>query len=302
MTQADMPVWRSLMFVPVNVEKFVASAHKRGADAIILDLEDSVPMAEKAKARTLVQAAAATVSQSGADVVVRVNRPWRLTVRDIEASVCARVTALSLPKVADASHIRAVAEILDEVERENGLPVGHTRLLAMIETADALFHAREIAGAHPRVIAMTLGGEDFALSADMQPDPEALFYPSQQMLFAARAASIVPLGFIGSIAEYQDQDKFRRTIRQARRLGFFGAACIHPTQVTICNEEFAPGDDEVATARAMIDAYDEAIAAGRGSVEFQGQMIDEPVVDRARRTLALAERINARQNAAAPAS
>ena len=134
-------------------------------------------------------------------------------------------------------------------------------------------------------------------------DDEASMHESaQQMLFAARAAGIVPLGFIGSIAEYQDQDKFRRTIRQARRLGFFGAACIHPTQVTICNEEFAPGDDEIATARAMIDAYDDAIAAGRGSVEFQGQMIDEPVVDRARRTLALAQRINARQNAAAPAS
>jgi citrate lyase subunit beta/citryl-CoA lyase len=297
--QDNRPVWRSLMFVPVNVEKFVASAHARGADAIILDLEDSVPMAQKTGARDLVPAAAARVSQSGADVVVRINRPWRLAVRDIEASVCAGVAALALPKVADAGHIRAIAEILDEVEQEKGLVNGHTRLIAMIETADALFHAREIARAHPRLIAMTLGGEDFALSAEMQPEPEALFYPSQQMLFAARAAGLQPLGFIGSIAEYRDQEKFRNTIRQARRLGFFGASCIHPTQVTICNEEFAPGADEVATAKEMVAAYEAAKAEGRGSVEFQGKMIDEPVVDRARRAIALADRIAARHKAAA---
>lgn len=292
------PVWRSLLFVPVNVDKFVETAHTRGADAIILDLEDSVPAGEKAAARELVPAAAQRVSRSGADVVVRINRPWRLAVRDIEAAVGPGVTALALPKIADAGHVRAIAEVVDEVERENGLEPGRTRLIAMVETTDAFFHMRDIAGAHPRLIAMTLGGEDFALSADMQPIPEALYYPSQQMIFAARAAGLQPLGFIGSIAEYRDQEKFRQMIRQARRLGFFGASCIHPLQVAACNDEFAPAPDEVERARAMVAAYAAAQAEGRGSVEFDGQMIDEPVVDRARRLVALADRLAARQKVA----
>ncbi|HZD26375.1 MAG TPA: CoA ester lyase [Alphaproteobacteria bacterium] len=296
---AETPVWRSLLFVPVNVPKFVESAHRRGSDAVILDLEDSVPPAEKAKARGLVPAAAGQVSAAGADVVVRINRPWRLAVRDIEAAVCARVAALALPKTPDAGHVHAIAEVLDEVEAEHGLARGHTRLIAMIETPEALGRAFEIAAAHPRLVAMILGGEDFSLAVGGEPTPEALLAPNQQVLFAARAAGITPLGFAGSIAEYDDEARFRAIIRQARELGFAGAFCIHPKQVATCNAGFAPTPEEAAEAEAMIAAYDEAQREGRGAVVFRGRMIDEPVVDRARRTLALHRRIAARQSAAA---
>ena len=287
----DLPVWRSMMFVPVIVEKFVDSAPGRGADAYILDLEDSIPLAEKARARGLIREAAAKVGRDGADVVVRINRPWRLAVRDLEASVCAEITAIALPKVADAGHVRAIAEVLDEVEQEAGLARGHTAIIPMIETVDAFFEVRDIARAHPRVVAMTLGAEDFALSAGMLPEAEGLFYPKQQTILAARAAGILPLGFVGSVAEYRDQDKFRATIEQARRLGFRGGFCIHPLQVGIMNAGFAPASEEVDMARRLIAAYDEAVAAGRGAVEFEGKMIDEPIVIRARETLTQAERI-----------
>lgn len=293
----DAPLWRSLMFVPVNVEKFVDTAHMRGADAYILDLEDSVPPAEKAHARTLVPTAAEKVSRSGADVVVRINRPWRLAVRDIEQSVCERVGVVAVPKVADAGHLRAIAEVLDDVEAEKGLPEGHTRIIAMVETADALFEARRIARAHSRVVAMILGTEDFALSAGMQCEPETLLSASQQVVFAARTAGIVPLGFAGSIADFRDRERFRSLIAQARRLGFEGSFCIHPLQVEVCNEEFAPRADEVADARAMVEAYREAQAEGRGAVTYKGRMIDEPVVDRARQLVARYERMQSRQNA-----
>ena len=118
-------------------------------------------------------------------------------------------------------HIRAIAEILDELEDESGLPNGHTCLVAMIETTEAYFHAEEIARAHTRVIAMNLGSEDFALPAGMLPEEEGLFQPTLQVMFAARAASILPLGFVGTIAEYRDTELFRARAEQAARLGFF---------------------------------------------------------------------------------
>ena len=125
-----LPIWRSMMFVPVNVDKFVASAHTRGADAIILDLEDSILPKDKERARTLVPAAATTVARSGADVLVRINRPWRLCLRDLEAVVSKEVCALMLPKAESAEHLRLVAEVLDELEAERGLPQGHTKTRA----------------------------------------------------------------------------------------------------------------------------------------------------------------------------
>src|ERR1039458_3194850 len=226
-----LPIWRSMMFVPVNVDKFVASAHTRGADVIILDLEDSILPKDKARARTLVAAAAPKVARSGADVVVRINRPWRLCLRDLEAVVSREVCALMLPKVESADHVRMVAEVLDELEAELGLPQGHTRLLPMIESAGAFFRAQEIAAPHARAVALTLGAEDFALSAGMVPEAEGLFYPKQQIVIAARAAGVLPLGFIGTVADYKDLDAFRATARRSRRLGFTGASVIHPSQI-----------------------------------------------------------------------
>ncbi|SVD18908.1 uncharacterized protein METZ01_LOCUS371762, partial [marine metagenome] len=116
-----------MLFVPANMQKFIDSAPRRGADAYILDLEDSVPLAQKDNARGRIREAAASISESGAEILVRINRPWRLAVRDIEASVDANVSALMVPKAADVGHIRAIAEILDEIEDESGLPNGHTR-------------------------------------------------------------------------------------------------------------------------------------------------------------------------------
>src|SRR6266700_5959277 len=115
MTQ-DLPVWRSMLFVPVTQRRFVEGAARRGADAIILDLEDSVAASEKERARALVAEAADTVSRGGADVVVRINRPLRLAVRDIEAAIGPRVLALALPKVDGLDHVRLLAEIVDEAE------------------------------------------------------------------------------------------------------------------------------------------------------------------------------------------
>ncbi len=295
MTAAGLPVWRSLLFVPVTVRRFVDGAARRGADAIILDLEDSVAASEKARARALVAEAAEIVSRGGADVVVRINRPWRLAVRDLEAVVGPRVQALALPKVDSADHVRAIAEILDELEAERGIERGTTRLVAMVETAAALFRIAEIARADRRLVGLNVGAEDFALSAGILPEAEALLLPKQLCVFAARAAGILPLGFIGTVAEFDDLDGFRATIRRSCRLGFVGASVIHPRQIAILNEEFRPNPSEIAHARRVLAAYDEALAKGVGAVTVDGRMIDVPIVERARILVAREAAIAARE-------
>lgn len=284
-TKPTRPVWRSLLYVPVNVEKYVAKAHTRGADAIQLDLEDSVPVSEKANARKLVQEAAETVSQAGADVVVRINQPLRMAVRDLEETISPRVQAITLTKVDSASHVRLLAEIVDELEEERGMTPGHTRFITLVETADAFFRLGEIAKAHPRVAALGLGGEDFATSVGMVPDPDVMLYPKQQSIIASRAAGIMPLGIIGTVADYGDIDGMRTIIRNSRRFGFEGASCIHPSIVSILNEEFRPSEAEVAEAQRMIQGFEAAVAEGRASLEIDGKMIDYPVVFRAQQLL-----------------
>ena len=293
------PLWRSSLFVPVNVVRFVEKAHERGADAIVLDLEDSIAPREKAAARDLVGDAARKVSRKGADVIVRVNRPWRMAIRDLESAAVLEVSAIMVPKVADAAHVRSIGEVLDELEEERGIPRGRIGLIAEIETAEGFFHAREIAAACGRMISVFLGSEDFAFSMGMESETEGLFYPAQHVAIAARSAGLLPLGFIGSIAEYTDLDAFRRMVRRSRRLGFRGAFCIHPDQVSILNEEFTPTADEARRAIGIIEAYDAAVAEGRGAATFEGAMIDPPVIERARETLAVRDRIKERERRAA---
>ena len=179
-------------------------AADRGADAIILDLEDSIPPGDKARARELLPDAVVEVGRRSADVLVRVNRPWRLLVRDLEACIIAGVRALKLPKVESAEHVAAVAEIVDELEAERGLPRGGIGFVPMIETAAAVFRIQAIAASHPRVVAITVGAEDLALSVGMLPEAEGLFLPKQLAIIAARAAGILPLGFLGTVAEYRE--------------------------------------------------------------------------------------------------
>jgi citrate lyase subunit beta / citryl-CoA lyase len=288
--RADLPNWRSLLFVPIIREKFLASAHTRGADAIILDLEDSVPEDSKQRGRELIAAAAEAVGQSGAQVLVRINRPWLDAFRDIEAAVSPQVAALMCPKVESPEHLHVIAEMLDVLEGQRGLVAGHTKLVALIETAAAYFRAREIALATPRLVALSLGAEDFAWSVGMEPLGETLEMPKQTVIIAARAAGILPLGFMGTVADFKDLDAFRAVVRRSRRFGFAGATCIHPSQLAILNEEYGVSPEQAERARRLIAAYEAAMAKGVGAVTFDGKMIDVPVVKRARALLARARR------------
>ncbi|MGY8961220.1 MAG: HpcH/HpaI aldolase/citrate lyase family protein [Alphaproteobacteria bacterium] len=302
MGKREMPVWRSLLYVPVNVDRYVDKAHLRGADGIILDLEDSVTPSEKDNARTMIGAAAEKVSRNGADVLVRINRPLEIAVRDIEAAVSPQVMGLKLPKVQSAEHVQLMAELVSEMEVHQGMEVGSTWLLPMVETADAFFQLDKIAKAHPRNFTVLLGGEDFALDVGFNPDPECYLYPKQQSLIAARAAGITPMGLIGTVADYSDPEAYLGVVRHSAKFGFEGASCIHPANVQPLNEGFSPKKEEVDYARKVIEADAEAAAAGRGSFELDGKMIDIPVVVRAQRLLARADKIAAREARGAAAS
>jgi len=280
-----LPVWRSLLYVPAHVERFVAKAHERGADCIQLDLEDSVPDAEKARARAGIAEAAPRVRRGGADVLVRINRALGLAVRDIEAAVGPHVDGLVIPKVDSAAHLRLLEEHIAEVELQRGLPVGHTRLVPLVESAAAWPRLGEIALASTRIVALNMGAEDLALDCGMEPDAETLLLPKQQLVFAAAAAGVLALGVIGSTTAFDDEAGLRATVRRSRRFGFTGASCIHPLQVPILNELFSPSPEELEQAQRIVAALEQAARGGHGAAALDGRMIDAPIAARARRVI-----------------
>ena len=294
--KAAPPVWRSMLYVPATSEKFIEKAHERGADAIKIDLEDAVALAEKPRARTLVRSAAKTVARGGADVLVRINRPLRMAVGDLEASVWPEVHGLVLPKVESADHIGFLAEIITELEDERDMQRGHIKLMALIETPRGYSNVRDIANSSERLSAIALGQEDFSAEMGMvEPEGMSLLSYYQTVQVAAREAGILPIGYPGSIAEFTDLELFKSNALIARKLGFDGGACIHPKQVPILNEAFTPTDDEIDRSERMVAAYDAAMAAGDGAVAFEGKMIDVPVVARAERILSIRDRIKAKE-------
>jgi citrate lyase subunit beta/citryl-CoA lyase len=290
------PVWRSIMYVPGNVPKFIDKAHERGADCVLVDLEDSVQPAQKPEARAMLAETMAKVARGGADVAVRINRPIRMAVADIEAAVRPGLSALFVTKTESVQHLRLLDEMVTELEKERGLPVGGIGFGAMIEHPRALTHANDIAEHGPRVIGMMLGGEDFALETGSLPTDEALELPKRMVAFAAQAHGVPMFGILGTVADYSDPDAVRKSAERARRFGFSAGTCIHPSLVATLNAAFTPTADEVAYARKLIEADRQAAAEGRGSFTIDGKMIDIPIIERARKLIARYEAIERRLN------
>jgi citrate lyase subunit beta/citryl-CoA lyase len=280
--------WRSLLFIPTVAERFVAKAHTRGADVIILDLEDSIPPSEKEAARAALPAAARTIAAHGQEICVRINRPLELAVPDIAAAIMPEVSSLMLPKVMGPEHIKLLSEVVAAREAALGMRIGHTRFIGVVETPDALPALHAIAMADPRMAALGVGSEDLSTELEAVPGADSLYVYGMMAVAAARAARILPLGSIGVFADFSDLDAYRASLRRSRALGFGCAACIHPAQVPVVNEEYGPAPAEVERARRLIAAFDVALAEGKGAVAFEGAMIDLPVVERARRLLARA--------------
>lgn len=295
MSAASHPVWRSGLFVPVNVERFVAKASSRGADVIQLDLEDSIAPGDKADARRALPAAVERIRSEGrSDVLVRINQPLELAVRDLEAAVLPGVDGIMVTKAEGPDHLRLLDELVSRLEASRSLPDRTIRFVVLIEAPGPLLHAEAIARATPRNIALSLGAEDYATAVGGEPTGEMLLVPKQQVLQAARAAGLMPLGTIGTVADYSDIAAYERVVRLSASFGFVGASAIHPSQVPALNAGFSPSAEAVAYAERIVALGREAAATGRGSFALDGRMIDIPIVQRATALLARAGAIAAR--------
>ena len=275
------------MFVPGNNPGMMADAHIYGPDSIMLDLEDSVTLAEKDAARLLVYHALQSVDYGNTEMVVRIN-PLNTPFgrKDIEAVVRAGVHVIRMPKTETADEVREVeAEIL-RVEQRLGC-VGRTQIMAAIESALGVVNAYDIATASTRMMGIALGAEDYCANLKTQRTPSGneLQLARQTIVVAARAAGIDALDTVYS--NLNDMDTFRAEVEYIKSLGFDGKSIINPRQIEVVNEVFAPKEKDIAKARTILAAIKEAEARGSGVVSVNGKMVDKPVVIRAQRTIDL---------------
>ena len=277
------PARRSALILPINVPKFVERAHLRDADAIVLDLEDAVPPAEKVSARKLIPASLRMVARGGAEVAVRVNNEPELLADDIDAAVQPGLDSIAFPKVESAEQIRAVVARIEALEKARGLTPGHVRLSLAIETPRGLLAAREIATASDRIATMSVGVEDYCLELGVEPSQEGteLLYAVATVVTICKATGITPTGLVGSIAGFRDIAVFEGAAERARKLGCLGAGCIHPDQVVVLNRVFSPDPAKVAYAEQVVTAFEEGVRRGTASVNVDGKMVDVPVYKRA---------------------
>jgi citrate lyase subunit beta/citryl-CoA lyase len=296
-------VRRSSLILPVNVPRFIEKAHTRGADAIVLDLEDSVPPAEKAGARGLVKEAIPLVARGGAEVAVRINNDPALLSDDIDASVWPGLASLSIPKVETAAEIERLAAQVERLERARGIPAGHVKLSIAIETPNGILACESIATSSPRIVTMGVGPEDYYLSLGVEPSADGieLLYAVSRVVTVCKAVGIQSVGLLGSIAGFRDLAAFEAAATRGRSLGCEGAGCIHPEQVVILNRVFSPDPERVQYARRAVDAFEEGLRRGTASVNLDGKMVDIPVYRRAQIILERAQAIAELERAKAEA-
>lgn len=277
-----------MMFVPGNNPGMMQDAFIYGPDSIMLDLEDSVTMAEKDAARLLVHNALKTIDYGNTEMVVRIN-PLNTAYgkKDVEAVVKAGVHVIRMPKTETAEEVREVEREIERVEKEIGC-LGRTKIMAAIESTLGIVNAYEIAVASERMMGIALGAEDYCANLKTQRSPEGteLLFARQQIVVAARAAGIDALDTVYS--NLNDMETFRKEVELIKQLGFDGKSIINPRQIEIVNEIFAPTEKAIEKAKTIIAAIKEAEKRGSGVIAVNGKMVDRPVVIRAQRTIDLA--------------
>ncbi|WP_431954430.1 HpcH/HpaI aldolase/citrate lyase family protein [Actinacidiphila sp. bgisy167] len=290
MTDAILRPRRSVLYMPGANERALEKAKTLPTDALILDLEDSVAPDAKPDARKRVAAAAASGEYGHREVAIRVNAPgtpWHED--DLRAAAEAGPDAVVVPKVDSAAIVHAVERALEAA----GAP-DRTAIWAMVETPRAMLDARAVAAASERLRVLVMGTNDLAneLHAAHVPGRAPLLTGLSLALLGAREAGKAILD--GVYNDVTDESGFEAECLQGRQFGFDGKTLIHPRQVEICNKVFAPSPEEVDRARRVIEAFDEALAEGRGVVTVDGRMIENLHVDDARRVLALAAAVSGR--------
>ncbi|WP_327011262.1 CoA ester lyase [Dactylosporangium sp. NBC_01737] len=280
---------RSYLYVPGDAPQKLDKALGRGADALIVDLEDAVPAAGKDRARALVAGWLDALPAYGRPQVwVRVN-PGLAGEDDVRAVVCPRLAGVCLAKAGGAAEVAALGAVIATAEEDRGLPVGTVAVVPLLESAAAILDASAIARA-PRVARLQIGEADLRaeLGVTLGADERELLFVRSQVVLASAAAGIAPP--VASVStDYRDVLALRASTVAFRRLGFLGRACIHPAQIPVVNEVFTPTAEELAEAADLVRRFDAAVGSGAGIlVDVDGRMVDAAVVRAARRLLTLA--------------
>ncbi len=281
---------RTMLFVPGNNPGMVRDAYIYQNDSIMFDLEDSVSLSEKDSARFLVYSALKSLDYGDKELVIRIN-PLNTDdgIRDLEAMIRARADVIRLPKTENADDIVTCDREITRIEKEIGLEVGSTRMMAAIESAEGALNAREIAKASQRLVGIAIGAEDYVtdLKTNRSKEGTELFMGRSLVLLAARAAGIDAIDTVFS--NVNDMEGLYEETMAIKQLGFDGKSVINPRQIKIVHDVFTPTEKEIQNAEAVMEAIEEANRRGSGVISLNGKMIDKPIVERAKRVIRLAQ-------------
>ncbi|GAU78263.1 citrate (pro-3S)-lyase subunit beta [Fusibacter sp. 3D3] len=281
---------RTMLYVPGSNPGMLADAVIYGADSIMFDLEDAISLREKDTARMLVYRALQTVDFGTTELVCRINGlDTPFGEKDIEAVVAGGIHVVRLPKTETADDIHQVEALIAKAEAKYGRVVGSTRMMAAIESALGIMNAYEIAHASERLIGIALGAEDYVtnLKTKRSPGGIELLYARSQLLNAARSAGIAALDTVYS--DMDNMEGFADEVSLIKQLGFDGKSVINPRQIPVVHRLFKPTDQEIAHAKDVVKAIEEAEAKGLGVISLKGKMIDKPIVERALRIIDLSK-------------
>lgn len=272
---------RSLLFMPGDSRKKIEKGAAMDVDSIIMDLEDAIALSQKDAARQVTAEALREVDFGRAEPLVRINQViegW-IYRQDIEATVHARPAGYVLPKVEEAEQVRHVSQLLSEAEEAHGWPLGSIKLLAIIETAKGVVNLREIAQSDRRLEALIFGAEDLAgdIGAVRTKEGYEVFYARSAVVTHAKAFGLQAIDtvFIDLTAE---ADVLKAETDYIRKMGYTGKLAIHPKQVAPIQEVFTPSTAEIEAAQKLVDAFNAQQAAGTGVFEYEGKMIDMPMI------------------------
>jgi citrate lyase subunit beta/citryl-CoA lyase len=286
---ADYKLRRSLLYVPGNMPSMLQNIPLFQCDAVQIDLEDAVPLAEKDAARILVRRFLDYYKDRNKEVLIRINgldTKWALD--DLKTVLPGIPDGIRLPKADSPDIVERLDTLLTEYEEELGLEVGHFKILPSIETAQGVINAIFTARASSRLIGLAFGAEDYTATMEIERTKtgEELFNARMNVLWAAKAAGIQALDSI--FADVNDMDALRRETELIKKLGFTGKSLVNPRQIDVVHEVFAPKQAEIDYALQVMDAIKRAREMGTGVISLKGKMIDRPVVVRAARVLSTA--------------
>lgn len=295
-----MKLRRTLLYVPGNNPNMMADCMIYGADVILFDLEDSVPLQEKDAARYLVEYALRYLDFSNTEVAIRINGMdtpyWE---EDIKKIIPEKPDMIRLPKAETKEQIKRLNEEISKIEEKSGIKVGNTKIMVSIESAKGLKNAYDIATASIRLQTIAIGGEDFTADLGVKRTREGneLLVARGELVLAAKAAKVDVIDSVFS--DVNDEEGFRMETEKAKAMGFTGKSVINPRQIPIVHDVFKPTEEEIQEAIKITQVIEEAKKKGSGVISLNGKMVDKPIVEKAERVLELAKTLGLVEKVAA---